>query len=244
MDPDDQCSLPSLVRLDLRHNNLRHLTPGLRLPKLKELLLADNSLTTANDDDDSTTTTDYSFLQHCENIVTLDVGSNQWTEIPTIIFDLTQLQRLDIGGNQLRGLSSDLGLLPNLITLTWQGNPFRSVPRNISMTELIESLRAAKVSQQETAPSATETTTTTERDSSSSPSDPASSSLTSNEQQRQLSEPVAITTRVLDFSGQKLSDFPDSLVSSHSGVQTLRLCKFNVDNLLQLLMLFFVNNRQ
>jgi Leucine-rich repeat (LRR) protein len=223
MDPDDQCSLPSLVRLDLRHNNLRHFTPGLRLPKLKELLLADNSLTTANGDDDATTTTDYSFLQHCENIATLDVGSNQWTEIPTIIFGLTQLQRLDIGGNQLRGLPSDLGLLPNLITLTWQGNPFRSVPRNISMTELIESLRAAKVSQQENAPSATETTV--KRDLSLSPSDPVSSGQTSNEQQQQPSEPVAITTRVLDFSGQKLSDFPESLVSSHSGVQTLRLCK-------------------
>lgn len=232
MDPDDQCSLPSLVRLDLRHNNLRHLTPGLRLPKLKELLLADNSLTTAIDGgDDSTMTTNYSFLQHCENLLTLDVGSNQWTEIPPIIFDLTQLQRLDIGGNQLRGLPSDLGLLPNLITLTWQGNPFRSVPRNISMTELIESLRAAKVSQQETATSPRETMIPAKGDSPPSPlspSDPVSSSRITSEQQQHRSEPVAITTRTLDFSGQKLSDFPESLVSSHSGVQTLRLSKLNI----------------
>ncbi|ORZ22200.1 hypothetical protein BCR42DRAFT_433534 [Absidia repens] len=225
------CVLPSLLRLDIRHNNLKKMTPNIRLPKLKELLLADNALTTVLDGDNnelSASTMDYSFLQYCDELLTLDVGSNQWTEIPNAVLDLTQLQRLDIGGNQLRGLPSDLGRLPNLIALTWQGNPLRSVPRNISMMELIESLRVAQISQQE---STTSTTTTdgsnnNNNDDGSTKTDQQDKTLPQLDERKPASlesTNPAVTTRTLNLSNQKLTELSESSINQHYGVQTIQL---------------------
>ncbi|KAI8072943.1 hypothetical protein BC940DRAFT_330386 [Gongronella butleri] len=130
----ESVTLPRLQRLDLRRNRLSELPSAWHMPKLKELLLSSNDLHT------SSGAASYEVLAHCPELLTLDVASNQWTSIPDAVMALQSLQRLDIGANHLTGLRSDFGKLSELKVLTWEGNPLRSVPRGVSMAQLIDSL--------------------------------------------------------------------------------------------------------
>ncbi|KAI9278445.1 hypothetical protein BDA99DRAFT_531199 [Phascolomyces articulosus] len=140
--------LPSLSRLDVRQNNLAHIMEWgkeslLSLPKLKEMLLAMNHLSQAS-------IGFVSLLKNTPHVQTLDISSNLFSEIPdAVIHDLSQLQRLDVSANHLRQLRNDLGQLKHLQVLSWEGNPLRSAPRNVSMAELIESLRSKMVLDQQ-----------------------------------------------------------------------------------------------
>lgn len=121
----------------MHHNNLSALAESgenclVQMPNLKELLAARNQF--ANDQS-------LDVLQGSANLMTLDISSNQFSELPKVLWCLTSLRRLDIGANLLRSLPQQLGTLPELAFLSWEGNPLRSAPRNVSMAQLIESLR-------------------------------------------------------------------------------------------------------
>ncbi|ORX49156.1 L domain-like protein [Hesseltinella vesiculosa] len=126
--------LPNLQRLDVRHNRLYELPDQLQMPKLKEMFLADNALVTPSK-------SGYQLFENCPLLVTLDVSSNKWTRVPDSIMTLQSLERLDVGANQLLRLHPELGLLPELKVLSWEGNPLRSAPRGTSMIQLLTSLR-------------------------------------------------------------------------------------------------------
>lgn len=103
------------------------------LPSLKELLLAYNQL---SDD------TSILLLNNAPEIQTLDISSNLFSDVPSTVLELHELIRLDVSANHLRVLRPDLGKLEHLAVINWEGNPLRSVPRNVTMVELIESLRS------------------------------------------------------------------------------------------------------
>ncbi|KAI8088669.1 uncharacterized protein BX664DRAFT_385288 [Halteromyces radiatus] len=225
-DISTECRLPALLRLDIRQNNLRKITSNVQLPKLKELLLAGNSLATNNEDvdDQPSAMHDYSFFQYCEELLTLDVGSNQWTDVPSEVLNLTQLQRLDIGGNNLRSLPSGLGSLSHLKSLNWEGNPLRSVPRNMTMAELIESLRATQLSEHENKATPSITSSSTTNESNQSKSNEMNGENKSIDTTNKCEQTATIvTTRTLDLSNQKLTELQEGLISQHSGVQILQL---------------------
>lgn len=129
-------SFPSLARLDARQNNLDRTTSDadtVSAPALKELFLAHNELT----DEPASVL----ILNACPELQTLDISSNLFSDVPDAVLTLTGLQRLDVSACHLRGLRSDLGKLEHLAVLKYEGNPLRSAPRNVTMAELIESLR-------------------------------------------------------------------------------------------------------
>lgn len=110
------------------------------LPNLKELLLAYNQL---SDD------TSVMLLTSAPEIQTLDISSNLFSDIPSTVLELRELIRLDVSANHLRVLRPDLGKLEHLAVINWEGNPLRSVPRNVTMVELIESLRSKMTLEEE-----------------------------------------------------------------------------------------------
>ncbi|ORZ01519.1 hypothetical protein BCR43DRAFT_434119 [Syncephalastrum racemosum] len=129
-------TFPSLARLDARQNNLDRTVSNadtVSTPALRELFLAHNELT----DDPASLL----ILHGCPELQTLDISSNLFSEVPDAVLTLTGLQRLDVSACHLRGLRSDLGKLEHLAVLKYEGNPLRSAPRNVTMAELIESLR-------------------------------------------------------------------------------------------------------
>lgn len=75
-------------------------------------------------------------------VQTLDISSNLFANIPDQVLSLANLERLDVSSNHIRVLRPDLGKLEHLTVLNWEGNPLKSAPRNVSMAELIDSLRS------------------------------------------------------------------------------------------------------
>ncbi|KAI8141966.1 hypothetical protein BJV82DRAFT_670068 [Fennellomyces sp. T-0311] len=143
---NENVSWPSLTRLDVRQNSLTQIIEGegqVSLPKLKELLLAYNQLSQENAGLELV-------VDQAPAIQTLDLSSNLFSEIPDAVLNLEELQRLDVSSNHLRLLRPDLGKLQHLAVLSWEGNPLRSAPRNVSMAELIESLRSKMTLQGDT----------------------------------------------------------------------------------------------
>ncbi|CAO3627160.1 unnamed protein product [Cunninghamella blakesleeana] len=240
-DEDTVYKLPSLIRLELRNNNLQHLSWNIELPKLKEIFLTDNRLISENKDDHA-----YGFFQYCSELQTLDVSSNQWSIIPnSVTSSLEKLQRLDVRGNQLKQLPSSLGKLPNLTVLLYEGNPLKSAPRNVPMAKLIESLRAASLRSngndededdinermihlknddddvvdfnQYESKTASTVNHNHNNHSEKLESLSLSENITSNTQ------PITKTTSTLDLSHKKLKEVHDSEFTQYDGVQILQL---------------------
>ncbi|CAO3627197.1 unnamed protein product [Cunninghamella echinulata] len=231
-DNNESIQLLSLVRLDLRNNNLQNLTWDIQLPKLKELFLSGNKLISEKNHPQESNV-NYDFFQHCSELQTLDVSSNQWNSIPNSVIALETLQRLDMRGNQFKQLPNDLGKLPNLKVLLWEGNPLRSTPRNISMDKLIESLRAASLQTTDT-PIDYEDNDVDEENQvvdfnkyESKTNDIRSRELPS-ENTKLNEEPTTKSTRLLDLSNKKLDEVTDSELSQYNDVQTLQLHHNNI----------------
>jgi Leucine-rich repeat (LRR) protein len=129
---NEDMTLPSLVRLDVGQNNIVSITTGgkLIMPKLIECSLVDNKLTENG----------LEGLRDALGIHTLDISSNQFSQVPPVVFLMESLTRLDIRGNQLRSLSYELGKLEKLTVIHCEGNPMRSYAA-MNMTQLVESLR-------------------------------------------------------------------------------------------------------
>lgn len=130
---NEDLTLPSLVRLDVGQNNIDGITMGgkLIMPKLIECSLVDNKLTENGVEG----------LRNALGIHTLDISSNQFSQVPPVVFLMESLTRLDIRGNQLRTLSYELGKLEKLTVIHCEGNPMRSYAA-MNMTQLVESLRS------------------------------------------------------------------------------------------------------
>ncbi|KAL0086761.1 hypothetical protein F4703DRAFT_1848485 [Phycomyces blakesleeanus] len=125
--------LPSLTRVDARHNQLKELSESsLELPKLLEIFLSHNTLGNA----------DLRMLTCAPQLQTLDLSWNDLDDLPPAVFEVQSLRRLDLGSNRFMSLPSRIGSLRNLQVLTWEGNPMRSIPKGTSATELIEILRS------------------------------------------------------------------------------------------------------
>ncbi|KAI9497681.1 hypothetical protein BDB00DRAFT_586569 [Zychaea mexicana] len=209
-------ALPLLSRLDVRQNSLTQIVEGekveISLPKLKELLLAYNQLSQDANGLEQV-------MAKAPSVQTLDLSSNLFSEIPDVVLTLQGLRRLDVSANHLRMLRPDLGKLEHLAVLSWEGNPLRSAPRNVSMAELIESLRSklvlAEDQEKEGVPAANpgdnsdkEILSTGVSSSPASPSAAAAAASSTPQSPR--------PSGTLDLSRKQLSDLEPSMLSGHN----------------------------
>ncbi|ETK85002.1 TKL protein kinase [Phytophthora nicotianae] len=90
--PDDLQTMKELENLDLSNNYFGYFPENIKLPKLQTLNLSTNSIA--------------SFEGAFPSLVTLDLAHNNITTyIPTAIFDLSALKRLDLRGNNLTNIT-------------------------------------------------------------------------------------------------------------------------------------------
>ncbi|KNC96087.1 uncharacterized protein SPPG_08475 [Spizellomyces punctatus DAOM BR117] len=125
--------LQSLLRLDLRRNQLTSLAPAgeiIKFPALRELYVSQNTITKLG----------VGILAEAPHLQILDVGYNKLTEFPMEILGLKELKRLDITNNSIGKLPPELGLLEGINAFLFTGNPLRGVPLG-STSKILSTLR-------------------------------------------------------------------------------------------------------
>ena len=119
--PESMSDLSKLEMLLLRHNRLKEM-PNLRCcSHLKEMHLGNNQLTEIKTED----------VENIPNVGVLDLRDNKIASIPDEIINLHGLERLDLTNNDLSTLPYTLGTMPNLKSLLVEGNPMKSIRRDI-----------------------------------------------------------------------------------------------------------------
>jgi Leucine-rich repeat (LRR) protein len=113
--------LQHLTRLDLRYNHLSHLPTLRSMAQLKELQLGYNKLQQLGD----------LAAMLPPDLTLLDVRDNKIREIPASIAKLTALERLELSNNDISNLPPELGLLRKIKSIVLDGNPLRSLRRDI-----------------------------------------------------------------------------------------------------------------
>ncbi|KAF9290682.1 hypothetical protein BGZ68_006397 [Mortierella alpina] len=130
--------LKSLVRLDARNSGLQRITdlvgndvekPRIGLSSVKELLLSHNALDSLEN-----------LLFAVPLLHHLDLRSNQFSELPLGVLDLSTLRYLDMASNRMDHMPTELGSMTDLTTFVWEGNPIRNVPRSVTNTEALMKL--------------------------------------------------------------------------------------------------------
>jgi Leucine-rich repeat (LRR) protein len=105
--------LVNLTILDLHQNQLTDLSSIPNSPKLDQILLAFNQLTTLSN------------LERCPNLGVLDLHNNKMENLPDSVMTLYQMKTLKVSNNNLANINARLGLLDNLVRLSIEGNPLK-----------------------------------------------------------------------------------------------------------------------
>ncbi|XP_064003559.1 leucine-rich repeat-containing protein 40 isoform X2 [Pogoniulus pusillus] len=133
--PSKLATMASLEQLYLRKNKLRALPefPSCRL--LKELHAGENQIEVLNSEN----------LKHLNSLSVLELRDNKIKSIPDEITLLQKLERLDLANNDISRLPYTLGNLPQLKFLALEGNPLRTIRRDLlqkGTQELLKYLRS------------------------------------------------------------------------------------------------------
>lgn len=126
--PEDLGNLPNLEQLYLRHNQLSGIPLLKNCKNLKEIHLGNNQIRRITAE----------HLQHLESVTVLDIRDNKISELPEEITCLSGLQRLDLTNNDLTGLPFVLGTITSLKSIVLDGNPMKSIRRDIIMRGTVE----------------------------------------------------------------------------------------------------------
>nr|XP_022313599.1 leucine-rich repeat-containing protein 40-like isoform X2 [Crassostrea virginica] len=126
--PGDLGNLLHLEELYLRHNQLSGLPLLTNCKNLKEIHLGNNRIRRITAE----------HLQHLESVSVLDIRDNKISELPDEITCLSGLQRLDLTNNDLTGLPFALGTITSLKSIVLDGNPMKSIRRDIIMRGTVE----------------------------------------------------------------------------------------------------------
>lgn len=121
--PSELGTLQNLEQLYLRHNKLTHLPVLKDCVALKELHVGNNQICEITAD----------HVQHLPAISVLDLRDNKISKLPDEIAQLQSLERLDVTNNDLAELPYALGSVTALKSIVVDGNPMRSIRRDIIM---------------------------------------------------------------------------------------------------------------
>ncbi|KAJ8408474.1 hypothetical protein AAFF_G00258880 [Aldrovandia affinis] len=127
-------NMASLEQLYLRHNKLRFLPELPSCQTLKELHLGNNQIQDLRPE----------HLSHLSALSVLELRDNKVKSLPDEITLLQGLERLDLANNDISSLPCALGNMPKLKILALDGNPLRTIRRDLlakGTDELLKYLR-------------------------------------------------------------------------------------------------------
>ncbi|XP_062437325.1 leucine-rich repeat-containing protein 40 isoform X2 [Rhea pennata] len=133
--PSELASMASLEQLYLRKNKLRYLPEFPSCKLLKELHAGENQIEILNAEN----------LKHLNSLSVLELRDNKIKTVPDEITVLQKLERLDLANNDISRLPYTLGNLPQLKFLALEGNPLRTIRRDLlqkGTQELLKYLRS------------------------------------------------------------------------------------------------------
>ncbi|KAM6343375.1 leucine-rich repeat-containing protein 40 isoform 3-T3 [Alca torda] len=133
--PPKLATMASLEQLYLRKNKLRSLPEFPSCKLLKELHAGENQIEILNAEN----------LKHLNSLSVLELRDNKIKSVPDEIALLQKLERLDLTNNDISRLPYTLGNLPQLKFLALEGNPLRTIRRDLlqkGTQELLKYLRS------------------------------------------------------------------------------------------------------
>ncbi|NXV84720.1 LRC40 protein, partial [Calonectris borealis] len=133
--PSKLATMASLEQLYLRKNKLRSLPEFPSCKLLKELHAGENQIEILNAEN----------LKHLNSLSVLELRDNKIKSVPDEITLLQKLERLDLANNDISRLPYALGTLPQLKFLALEGNPLRTIRRDLlqkGTQELLKYLRS------------------------------------------------------------------------------------------------------
>ncbi|NWI58995.1 LRC40 protein, partial [Calyptomena viridis] len=133
--PPELATMASLEQLYLRKNKLRSLPEFPSCKLLKELHAGENQIEILNAES----------LEHLNSLSVLELRDNKIKAVPEEITLLQKLERLDLANNDISRLPYTLGNLPQLKFLALEGNPLRTIRRDLlekGTQELLKYLRS------------------------------------------------------------------------------------------------------
>uniref|UniRef100_A0A6I8PA57 Leucine-rich repeat-containing protein 40 n=1 Tax=Ornithorhynchus anatinus TaxID=9258 RepID=A0A6I8PA57_ORNAN len=148
--PSELASMESLELLYLRRNKLRSIPEFPFCRSLKELHVGENQIEVIGAE----------HLKHLSSINVLDLRDNKLKSIPDEITLLQALERLDLTNNDISSLPYALGNLPHLKFLALEGNPMRTIRRDLLTKGTQELMKYLRSKIKDDAPPQNETTTT------------------------------------------------------------------------------------
>ncbi|XP_021354687.1 leucine-rich repeat-containing protein 40-like isoform X2 [Mizuhopecten yessoensis] len=218
--PNNLGHLLYLEQLYVRHNHLADIPLLTQCSKLKELHLGNNRIQQIT----------MAHLECLKSVTVLDLRDNQLTVLPEAITLLEGLERLDLSNNNLIGLPFTLGLIVSLKSIVLDGNPMKSIRRDIIMRGTMELKKYLHNRIDEPKPPPI-----------------SSQGLESTEGQSGLiggtgdgvSAHDMHTSKLLDYSGKQATDVPLDVwaVAEKSGVMTVDISKNKFSDLPNNLML-------
>ncbi|XP_026511722.1 leucine-rich repeat-containing protein 40-like [Terrapene carolina triunguis] len=133
--PSELASMASLEQLYLRKNKLQYLPEFPSCKLLKELHVGENQIEVLSAE----------HLKHLNSLCVLELRDNKLKSLPDEITLLQGLERLDLTNNDISSLPCALGNLPQLKLLALEGNPLRTIRRDMlqkGTQELLKYLRS------------------------------------------------------------------------------------------------------
>ncbi|KFP75449.1 Leucine-rich repeat-containing protein 40, partial [Apaloderma vittatum] len=133
--PSKLATMASLEQLYLRKNKLHSLPEFPSCKLLKELHAGENQIEILNAEN----------LKHLNSLSVLELRDNKIKSVPDEIALLQKLERLDLANNDISRLPYTLGNLPQLKFLALEGNPLRTIRRDLlqkGTQELLKYLRS------------------------------------------------------------------------------------------------------
>ncbi|XP_056354100.1 leucine-rich repeat-containing protein 40 [Oenanthe melanoleuca] len=133
--PPKLATMASLEQLYLRKNKLRALPELPSCKLLKELHAGENQIEMLNAEN----------LKQLSSLCVLELRDNKIKAVPEEITVLQKLERLDLANNDISRLPYTLGNLPQLKFLALEGNPLRTIRRDLlqkGTQELLKYLRS------------------------------------------------------------------------------------------------------
>ncbi|XP_072173141.1 leucine-rich repeat-containing protein 40-like [Diadema setosum] len=192
--------MSSLEQLHIKFNKITALPPFTKCKNLKELHAGNNCISELGEE----------LLESITSLNVLDVRDNKLSCIPEGIVQITTLSRLNIANNNVSSLPFKLGNLASLRALVLDGNPLRSIRRDIINRGTMELMKYLR-SRIEEAPEDT----------------PDSGGPSASDPSSVLGRSVAVTGKTLDHSNQKSAAIPVSVwePARESGVTAVNFSK-------------------
>lgn len=132
--PSEIRYLKNLKVLTLRHNQIKEVPEEISgCSSLVEMHLGYNKISTISD-----------AFGHLQKLSVLDLNTNELKAVPAGPCRTLKLTSLDLTNNNLSGLPGEVGLMTTLRRLALDGNPMRTIRRELIMgpvSRLLDSLR-------------------------------------------------------------------------------------------------------